>query len=197
MKINFDSPDLKFFFSFQCPYSYIAWNVISKVLDKTSVTLAPINVGYMPPGNLKYHFRDIWSDERWAKLSGDANKLLLKMSKPEKFVSELSVSRAISNYAADEISEYISSVFSAVFFTGAGISSNSKLRMHLQSESVDSSPFDDAQHDESTLAKAEEQLMIWGHERLRIVPTIDNKGERYAGLIDASGFECYIQDLLY
>lgn len=196
MKINFDLPDLKFYFSFQCPYSYIAWNVINKVLDKTHVTVAPINVGRMPPGNLKYHFRDIWSDERWENLSGDANKLLLKMSKPEKFVSELSVSRAISYYPSDEIPEYISSVFRAVFFTGIDISNNSKMRMHLQSESIDSSLFDDAQHDESTLAKAEEQLLIWGHERLRIVPTIDNKGERYAGLIDAYGLERYIQDLL-
>ena len=196
MKINFDSPDLRFYFSFQCPYSYILWGIMSKVLDKTKIKLAPINVGLTPTGTTKYHFRDIWSDERWERLSRDAEAIGIKISKPARIVSEISVSRALQYFPSEELPAYISSIFRAVFFAGIDISSRNKVRLHLQSESIDSSKFDDAQNDEKTKEKAEEHLLIWGHERLRIIPTIDNKGERYAGLIDSYGLERYIQDLL-
>jgi len=196
MKIDFVNPDLKFYFSFQCPYSYIAWTVLNKIVGETSIKVAPIEIGLEPSGKVRYHFRDLWSDERWEKLAEDASKLSIQLTRPTKIVSAISASRALQYFPLDETAAYVSSVFRAVFLTGIDISNKNKLRMHLQSESLDSSKFDDAQNDPSTLKRAEEQLLTWGHERVRMLPTLDNKGERYSGLIDAYGLERYIQDLL-
>ena len=111
MKIDKTNPDLTFYFSFQCPYSYMVWHLLLKLLKNSELTVAPIEIGYSSLGNTKYHFREIWSEERWARLIEDAKKLGLRMSQPSKYVSGLQAARALEVYNGSEIVDYISSVF--------------------------------------------------------------------------------------
>jgi 2-hydroxychromene-2-carboxylate isomerase len=196
MKIDKKNPDLTFYFSFQCPYSYMVWHLLIKMLKKSELTVAPIEIGNSSPGNTKYHFREIWSDERWARLIEDGKKLGLRINQPSKYVSALQASRALEVYEGVEIIDYITSVFRGVFFTGVDISQANALRVHLQSEGIDSSGFSAALETPSTLKAAEENLLLWGHNRIRTVPTLEFENERYSGFIEESGLERYLRAIL-
>ncbi len=196
MKIDKTNPDLTFYFSFQCPYSYMVWHLLLKLLKNSELTVAPIEIGYSSLGNTKYHFREIWSEERWARLIEDAKKLGLRMSQPSKYVSGLQAARALEVYNGSEIVDYISSVFRGVFFTGTDISQVNALRIHLQSEGVDSSGFSAALETPSTLKAAEDNQLLWGHKRIRTVPTLEFESERYSGFVEESGLERYLRAIL-
>ena len=134
MIIDFKEPDIKFYFSFQCPYSFMAWEILSKILNKKNIKIAPIEIGNSPQGNTKYHFREIWGKPRWERLIKDADELGLKILQPKDYVSSLPATRAIEEYSKDNIFDYITSIFRAVFVTQVNISHVNSLRLHLQSE---------------------------------------------------------------
>jgi 2-hydroxychromene-2-carboxylate isomerase len=193
MVINFKNPDIKFYFSFQCPYSYVAWEMLKKLLKDSRLSLAPIETGLNPPGNTKFHFREIWGEPRWQRLIRDAEKEGLKISQPARYVSAVNAVRAIEAVGNANCPDYISSVFRAVFLARIDISLPTSLRLHLQSEGLDSSVLAAAMDDPVTEKKAENQQLLWGHERIRVVPTIELDGERYSGYIDRPGLERFLR----
>lgn len=196
MNIEFFKPDLRFYFSFQCPYSYMAWEILKKLLKNSSSTIAPIEVGLFPTGTTKFHFREIWGEPRWNRLIEDAAKLGLRINAPTKYVSALNASRAIIAYGKANAEDYITSVFRAVFLTRTDISLPNSLRMHLQSEGLDSSVFATAIEDASTEKLAKEQQLFWGSRRLREVPVLEYDDERYSGYMEQSGLERYLRAIL-
>lgn len=196
MNIEFFKPDLRFYFSFQCPYSYMAWEILKKLLKNSERTLAPIEVGLFPPGNTKFHFREMWGPERWSRLMEDAGKIGLRLNPPKKFVSSLNASRAIIPYGKANAEDYISSVFRGVFIARTDISLPTSLRMHLQSEGIDSSVFAQAIEDSSTEKLAQEQVLFWGTRRLREIPVLEYEDERYSGFMEPSGVERFLRAIL-
>ena len=196
MNIEFFKPDLRFYFSFQCPYSYMAWELLKKLLKNSAKTIAPIEVGLFPTGNTKFHFREMWGEPRWQRLMLDANKLGMRINQPTKYVSGLNASRAIIAYGKANAEDYISSIFRGFFLTGTDISLPTVVRMHLQSEGLDSSVFAQAIEDKSTEKLAGEQLLFWGSRRLREIPVLEFEEERYSGFMEQSGLERFLRAIL-
>ncbi|MDD3149120.1 MAG: DsbA family protein [Candidatus Riflebacteria bacterium] len=196
MNITFTSPDIKFYFSFQCPYCYIAWELLKAVLKNTRLTLQPLEIGLNPPGNTKFHFREIWGELRWKRLIDEAAAIKLTISKPDRYVSDIPAIRAIEAYGTLSAEDYITSVFRAVFSARVDISIPTSLRLHLQSEGLDSSILMAALDDPKTEKKASEQILLWGHERIRMLPTIECSDERFCGLVDKHGLERLFRSIL-
>lgn len=196
MNITFNNPDIKFYFSFQCPYSYIAWELLRALLKQSRLTLQPIEIGLNPPGNTKYHFREIWSEQRWNRIIADAAAVGLKISRPERYVNGIPATRAIEAYGPLNAEDYITSIFRGFFCARVDISIPTSLRLHLQSEGLDSSILAGALDDPKTEARANELTMLWGHERVRMLPTIECGEERFCGLIDKSGLERHLRAIL-
>ncbi|MBU1107482.1 MAG: DsbA family protein [Candidatus Riflebacteria bacterium] len=195
MIIDFKNPTIKFYFSFQCPYSYMAWEMLKKLLSD-KVSLAPIEIGLIPPSTSKFHYREIWAEPRWNRLVKDAEKINIRISQPDKYASGINAARAIEAYGSSNAKDYITSVFQAVFFRHLDISLQNSLRQHLQSEGIDSSVLSAALEDPETEKKANDQLLLWGHERIRMVPSIELDEERYCGFIDQSGLERFLRSVL-
>ncbi len=196
MNITFKNPDIKFYFSFQCPYSYIAWELLRSLLKQSRLTLQPIEIGLNPPGNTKYHFREIWSEQRWSRIIADAAAVGLKISCPERYVSGIPAARAIEAYGNLNAEDYITSIFRGFFCARVDISIPTSLRLHLQSEGLDSSILAAALEDPTTEVKAIERTMLWGHDRVRMLPTIECGEERFCGLIDKAGLERHLRAIL-
>ncbi|HAE37524.1 MAG TPA: hypothetical protein DCG57_02660 [Candidatus Riflebacteria bacterium] len=192
MKIDFNTPVIKFYFSFQCPYSYMAWEMLKKLLS-SKVGVAPIEIGLFPQSTSKFHYQDIWGEPRWNRLVKDAAKINLKISPPEKYVSSMVAARAIEAYGNIGAKDYITSVFRAVFFSRVDISLPNSLRLHLQSEGIDSSVLSAAIDNPDTEKKTADQQLLWGHERIRMVPTVELSDERYCGFIDQPGLERFLR----
>ncbi|MDN5279266.1 MAG: hypothetical protein PWR01_3231 [Clostridiales bacterium] len=174
----------------------MTWEMLKTMLKNKQITVCPIEVGLFPPGNTKFHFREIWGDPRWNRLIQDADKLGLRISKLDKYVSSLFVSRAIEAYGSASAEDYISSVFRGVFLTGINISLPNSVRMHLQSEGLDSSIFATAIENPATEKKALDHQLLWGSKRLRQVPTLEYDSERYSGFMDSIGLERYLRAIV-
>lgn len=196
MIINFTNAEIKFFFSFQCPYSYIAWEMLKKILKGSKITLNPIEIGIFPPSTTKFHFREIWARPRWERLIKDAEQAGVKITKPEKYVSSINASRGIEAFGAANAPDYITSVFKAFFFRRIDISIPISLRTHLQSEGLDSAILAQCLEDPGTEKAAQEKLLLWGHERIRMIPTIELDGERYSGYVDFASLERFLRPVM-
>ncbi len=192
MNIDFKKPTIKFYFSFQCPYSYMTWEML-KVLLGNKVSVAPIEIGLFPQSTSKYNYQDIWGEPRWNRLVKDAAKLNLKITPPGKYVSGITATRAIEAYGSMNAIDYITSVFRGVFFSRIDISRQNSLRLHLQSEGIDSSVLASALDNPATEKKANDQQLLWGHERIRMLPTVELGDERYSGFIDKPGLERFLR----
>lgn len=196
MNIDFVNPEIKFYFSFQCPYSFMAWEMMKSLFKSSKVPIAPIEVGLFPTGNTKYHFREIWAEPRWKRLVEDAKSCGLTISRPEKYVSSINASRAIEAFGAANAPDYISSVFRAVFVARVEISLVNPLRLHLQSDGIDSSIFAAALENPETEKKAVSNTLLWGHNRIRMLPTIEFEDERLSGFIDKGSLERFLRAVL-
>ena len=195
MNIAFNKPNIKFYFSFQCPYSYMTWEMLKSMLSN-KVSIAPIEIGLFPQGTSKYNYQDIWAEPRWNRLVKDAAKLNLKITPPAKYVSGITAARAIEAYGNINAIDYVTSVFRGVFFSRIDISIQSSLRLHLQSEGIDSSILSSAVDNPATEKKANDQLLLWGHERIRMLPAVELGDERYCGFIDKPGLERFLRSEL-
>lgn len=196
MKLSFENSNINFYFSFQCPYSYIVWKTLCDLLQNNKdISVNPINIGLNPNGN-KYSFRELWDGQRWLKLSNEAKTKGIIISKPLKIVSENLAARCIKNYGVSSAEYYISTIFKAVFTSGIDISIPSNLRYFLQSEGNESSILSDAANDNETLTEYEKQTDLWGIKRIRLTPTIELGNERLSGLINKLQLENLLRPLI-
>ena len=197
MKISYDdSSDVKFYFSFQCPYSFLAWKQICEIFkDNDKVTVKPINIGLNLQNNSSYSYREFWGKERWDRIIKEANNLGIVINKPLKFVSEDLAARCIQSYDIVSVEYYISSIFKAVFTSNLDISITSSLRYFLQSEGNDSEIIVEASKDSETLQKYQEQTELWRKNRIRVIPTVEVETDRVAGYITRRQFESLFRSL--
>ena len=197
MKISFDKSDINFYFSFQCPYSYLAWTQLCKILSNNDkINVKPINVGIDNAVSNKYSFRKQWGGERWLRLSNEAKQLGITMSKPLKEVPELLASRSIEYFGSSGVEYYITTIFKAVFSANIDISITNTLRYFLQSEGNDSELIIKASEDPKTLVKANENIDQWGKKRIRLLPTIEIGSERIAGYLTQREIENLLRSLV-
>lgn len=198
MKISFgNNSDINFYFSFQCPYSYIVWKHLLSVLkDNDKITVNPINIGITPPSNNSFSFREFWGKERWERISKEADALGIVINNPSEIVSEDLAARCIQCYEEGSVEYYINSVFKAVFQNKIDISITNTLRYFLQSEGNDSEILIKASKDSETLEKYKEQTELWSKKRIRVLPTIEVDNERIAGFITKRPIENIIHTIL-
>jgi len=196
MNISFNQPDIKFYFSFQCPYSYIAWEILKKLLKDSRISIMPIEIGLFPTGSTKFHFRELWNTPRWNLLIEDAKQVGLTISKPEKYVSSLNAARPIEAYGSVNAADYITSVFRGFFINRLDVSLPTCLKMHLQSDGIDSGVLTRALEDKETEKKAQADQLLWGHERIRMVPTVELDGERYSGFTDEASLDRFLRSVI-
>ena len=197
MRISFDKGDINFYFSFQCPYSFITWRLLSDILrDNEKVSLNPINIGIAIDGWNKYSYMNLWGGERWLRLSREAQSLGIKISKPLNIFNEELVARAIESYENTGAEYYISTVFKAVFISNLDISISNVIRYFLQSEGNDSDIFMEALGNENTLIKYKNNLDLWHKKRIRLLPTIEIGTDRISGFVKKRQIEDFLRPLL-
>lgn len=185
MRIAFEKENLRFYFSFQCPYSYLVWEQLCRLLNNNDqIKINPISIGINPPNNFKFNHIELWNSAHWEKLAKDAEQLGIELKKPQKFVSEAEVACAIKLYGAVGAEAYISSIFKAVFCENLDISVPSSLRYLLQSEGVDSSILIKAFENHHLGENFENLNNIWGSKRIRALPTLESTESRSSGFLN-------------
>lgn len=183
MIISFDSSDINFYFSFQCPYSYLTWvKLCNNLKDVDNVKVKPINIGLNPP-NKNFSYMECWGGERWLRLSNEAKQLGIIINKPLEIVSEEHTARSVESYGPANAEYYISTIFKAVFSNNLNIAITPTLRYFLQSEGNDSEVLVNACNDPNTLKTYNENIELWTKKRIRTLPTIEFSNERLAGFI--------------
>ena len=198
MKISFDDNcDINFYFSFQCPYSYLAWKQICDLLkDNDKITLNPINIGINPPSNNSFTYREYWGKPRWERIAKEANNLNIIIEEPEKIVSEEVAARAITSSEKSGVEYYISTIFKAVFSKKQDISISTLLRYYLQSEGIDSEIIVNASKEALTTDTYNKQTELWTQKRIRVLPTIEVQNERLAGFVTKRQIENLFRSII-
>ncbi len=180
------------FFDLFCPYSYLAWEIFQRTLGSREIPFQLTDIGLDPPGNPSILGRSLWSDVRWNALQKRGKDVGIIISKPTFTEITPNVRRGLLYYSGTSLKEYVSGVFKGVFQSGIDFSSRKVAVDYLQSEGIDPNPFQEALADPTTLEKVEEQSLLWGHERIRTIPTFQFRDERYGGVIDQRGVENFL-----
>jgi len=183
---------LTFYFDFTCPYSYLGWELMQKARRKRSFPMTLIGIGPNPPGNPNLLGRALWSDQRWSALQKLAEQLDITICKPAGKISSLIALRGLTVYEGSALPEYVSGVFRALFRDNIDISIPRSLVDNLQTNGIDPKPLARALMMPETLKKVEDDMFLWGHERIRTLPTLCYGQERLAGLFDQRGIENFM-----
>jgi len=188
---------LKLYFDFYCPYCYMAWELLFKALKNRDIPMQLHGIGLNPPGNPLMHNRGIWSDQRWEQIKKQSEKLGLFVRKPQFMENSIIPTRGLSKYRGLGLREYVSGVFKAIFREGIDLAKSHSLIDFLQSDGVDVKPLNEALSDPATLEKVKEDTLLWGHDRIRMIPTFQVGDERYAGLVDERGLDNFINLMVF
>ena len=195
MILTFDSGDINFYFSFQDPYSYLAWVLLRKSLENLdTIKVKPINIGLNPASN-NFSYRNYWGGMRWLRLAKEAKLLGITINKPLEIVSEDLTARCIQDYGVSGSEYYITSIFKAEFANNTNISIAHILRYFLQSEGNDSEVLMKASNDQKTLDAYKEQINLWWKKRIRTIPTIEVGNERLSGFITQKQLDALLRSL--
>ena len=186
---------LNFFFDFHCPYCYVAWNILSKSRQIIGDKISFKGVGLYPSANPRLHGRQIWSEQRWKLIFEMAAREGLEIRKPTREWSPLPLT-GLKAYTGISLNEYVTAVFKAVFQYDVDTSSIQKMTNHLQSEGVDPTPFSDVADDRAVRKKVKDDSLLWGHCRIRLLPTLEIDEERYSGLLDSRGVQNFLSNFL-
>jgi len=186
-------PDpLTFYFDFTCPYSYLGWELVQKARRQRTFPMRLVGIGPNPPGNPNLLGRALWCDQRWSALQKLAAQLDITIRKPGMKASSIPALRGLTVYEGSGLPEYVSGVFRAFFRDNVDISIPRNLVDNLQSNGIDPKPLAKALIMPETLRKVEDDLFLWGHERIRTLPTLCYGQERLAGLFDQRGIDNFL-----
>ncbi len=186
---------LTFYFDFTCPYSYIAWELLQRKRRQQPFQMKLIGIGPNPPGNPGLLGRELWCDARWAALHAIAEKLDFVINRPSVQASSQVALRGLDMYEGFGLTDYVSGVFKVLFRDNADISTSSELVEHLQANGIDTVPLLSALKEPETLKKVEDDALLWGHARIRTIPTLEFGNERLAGLFDQRAIENFLVTL--
>ncbi|OQA05725.1 MAG: DSBA-like thioredoxin domain protein [bacterium ADurb.Bin374] len=186
---------LTFYFDFTCPYSYIAWELLQRKRRQQPFQMKLIGIGPNPPGNPGLLGRELWCDARWAALHAIAEKLDFVINRPSVQASSQVALRGLDMYEGFGLTDYVSGVFKVLFRDNADISTSSELVEHLQANGIDTVPLLSALKEPETLNKVEDDALLWGHARIRTIPTLEFGNERLAGLFDQRAIENFLVTL--
>ncbi|MBP7633620.1 DsbA family protein [Candidatus Ozemobacteraceae bacterium] len=183
---------LTFYFDFTCPYSYLGWELLERKRRVQPFQVKLVGIGANPPGNPGLLGRELWSDARWAELHAIAGKFDLVINKPSASASSQVALRGLSMYEGFGLTDYVSGVFKVFFRDNIDISSPKMLVEHLQLNGIDTLPLLNALKDPETLKKVEDDSLLWGHARIRTIPTLQFDAERLAGLFDQRAIDNFL-----
>lgn len=188
---------IRFYFDFLCPYSYIAHLHLQRVLKDRNLLFAAYAVGLqnpMPNAPLALPNDD---PARWEKLRKRADPLGITIKGPPGAIDSLLARRGVLRYQGLSRQEYVDGVFKAVFRDHIDINNEKSLSSYLQAEGVDIHPLLSALADDSTQGMCDDVAKLWELRRLRIIPTIEIGEERAAGLIEPRGLENLLARVIY
>jgi len=183
---------LTFYFDFTCPYSYLGWELLERKRREQPFQVKLVGIGANPPGNPGLLGREFWSDARWSELHAIGHKLGIVINKPPSPSSSQVALRGLSLYEGFGLTDYVSGVFKVFFRDSVDISTSKALVEHLQLNGIDTLPLLNALKDPETLKKVEEDSLLWGHARIRTVPTLEFGAERLAGLFDQRAIDNFL-----
>ena len=185
---------LRFYFDFLCPYSYLAWHVMDQFARTQEIPpLEFFAIGNHPPDNPNLHNRHRWSPERWQRIREHGKRFGLVINPPAE-PPELTLlpQRALCNYTGTGLREYVTGIFRSHFTHGVNLSSATQISDFLQMEGIDPIPFQLAVKDPETLKLVQEHQHLWGTRRIRMIPTLEIEDERLSGIIDRRGIENFL-----
>jgi len=187
-----DAKTLRFYFDFYCPYSYIGWSILERQLQKKNIPLEFLAIGPNPPANKLLLGRKLWSDVRWEAISEHGKSEGLIVHKPASTAMNVFPHRGLPFYEGVGVVEYISGIFKGIFALRLDFSTTRQIQTHLQSEGIDSLPYNNACEVPNTQEQAEEKFLLWGERRIRTLPTLEFGQDRIAGVFDPRGVENFI-----
>ncbi|MDD3001724.1 MAG: DsbA family protein [Candidatus Riflebacteria bacterium] len=176
MIIDYIQPDAKFFFSFQCPYSYLSWELLRKKMENCSGKIAPIGLSVM--GSPLTSYLEFWSEMRWQKLATYGKELGIIIKKPAVYYDSSLANSFVNLNNSKHIEPYISCLFKAVFADNINISNSQTLFDYLNKNGVSC----DLNHDNNP---APIDSVV---KELRMLPTIKVSNDDLIGLVTESVF---------
>ncbi|MFZ2958122.1 MAG: DsbA family protein [Candidatus Ozemobacteraceae bacterium] len=189
---------IRYYFDFLCPYSYIGWLFLKKALAGKNLSTALYAVGNIRPGDAGNGFHiPVNSSRRWEKLAERGKSLGIKIKGPPQCVSSFPARRGLLKYSGIAREDFIDGVFRAVFCDGLDIGNARILTNFLQTEGVDYIPMQETLADPQTEKLAEDVTSLWDVRRIRLLPTVEIGEDRYAGLIDARGLENLLARVIF
>ena len=188
---------IRFYFDFLCPYSYIAHLHLQRLLKDRNLSFAAYGVGLQNPMPGAPLALPNDSQARWEKLSKRAQPLGITIKGPPGAIDSLLARRGLLRYQGISRQEYVDGVFKAVFRDHIDINNTKALSNYLQAEGVDINPLHAALADESTQGMCDDVAKLWEVRRLRMVPTIEIGEERACGLVEPRGLENLLARVIY
>lgn len=183
---------LTYYFDFTCPYSYLGWELLERKRRQQAFPIKLTGIGPNPPGNPGLLGRELWCDSRWTELHAIAEQLGFVIKRPSVQASSQTALRGLSMYEGFGLTDYVSGVFKVLFRDNIDITTPKVLIEHLQSNGIDTMPLANALKDPGTLKKVEDDALLWGHLRIRTIPTLQFGDERLAGLFDQRAIDNFL-----
>lgn len=186
------SETLTFFFDFTCPYSYLGWELLQIKCKQQPFPMTLIGIGPNPPGNPTLLGRALWGDHRWSELQKLGEKIGIVIHRPTVPATSQVALRGLGMYEGCSLTDYVSGIFKALFRENVDISVPRILIDYLHASGIDSKPLEMALADPNTLKQVEDNLLLWGHNRIRTLPTFQAGSERLAGLFDQRAIDNFL-----
>lgn len=186
MKIDFKKPDTVFYFSFQCPYSYLSWELLKKKMANCNTRFKPIELSSNKALNSSFSFQEYWGENRWAKISSYAKELGISIKSPS-ILPDCSLSGSLvceKNILLVE--QIISAVFKAIFSDGSDVSKEKNLLKSLKANGLSDAMLKDLVYatNESDLTEEDQKkALIWENKKIRMLPTIEIGNDFHVGLL--------------
>ncbi|MBF0499682.1 MAG: DsbA family protein [Candidatus Riflebacteria bacterium] len=182
---------IRFYFDFLCPYSYIGWLHFKQALSGKGLSTVFHAVGS------KGDSARFDAPSRWEKLTSRGKKLGVSINKPRSGIDSAAARRGMACCTDITREVYIDAVFRAVFQENVDISNGQTLIDFLQKEGVDHAPLQKALDDPQSLKFADDAASLWETRHLELLPTIEIGEDRYAGIIDGRGLENLLARVIF
>ncbi|NLI76910.1 MAG: hypothetical protein GX442_10775 [Candidatus Riflebacteria bacterium] len=183
---------LRFYFDFQCPYSYLGWELLHAHLREKDFPVEMLAIGANPPANPALLGRSLWSEKRWQAIGEHGKAIGLTIRRPPAELTTNYPQQALPYYDGIGMREFVSAVFKGIFALGLDFSNTLTLQNHLQSEGVDTLPFTKAMADPAAARQAEDLTLLWGSHRIRTIPLLEAGSERLAGVFDKRSVDNFL-----
>ena len=190
MKIDFNKFNIEYYFSFNNPYSYLAWVSLRKIMRKSSSGLIPFELSAANKDR-QSTYMDYWNDSRWKNISDLGNEIEVIIKPPKENKQGIdNLIRAINKSNEQLLERFITSVFKANFEASIDISNDESLFSFLSNDGFSSQEIDKlfSDHSDNKEKISMDSLSKWESEKIRMLPTIKIGEERFIGYSNNRNF---------